>query len=30
MLLNHCVQATLGCAMLFVLAQVFGAADAER
>ncbi len=30
MLLNYCVQATPGCAMLFVLAQVSGAPDAER
>ena len=30
MRLNHCVQATPDCALLFVLAQVSGAPDAER
>jgi hypothetical protein len=27
---NNCVQATPGCALLFILAQVPGAPDAER
>jgi hypothetical protein len=27
---NNCVQATPGCALLFVVAQVSGAPDAER
>jgi len=27
---NHCVQATPGCALLFIVAQVSGAPDAER
>ena len=27
---NHCVQATPGCALLFILAQFSGAPDAER
>jgi hypothetical protein len=27
---NHCVQATPDCALLFIVAQVSGAPDAER
>ena len=27
---SNCVQATPGCALLFILAQVSGAPDAER
>jgi hypothetical protein len=27
---NNCVQATPGCALLFILAQVPGTPDAER
>jgi hypothetical protein len=27
---NNCVQATPGCALLFIVAQVSGAPDAER
>ena len=27
---NHCVQATPECALLFIVAQVSGAPDAER
>jgi hypothetical protein len=27
---NHCIQAAPGCALLFILAQVSGAPDAER
>ncbi len=30
MALNHCTQATMGCALLFILAQVPGAPDADR
>jgi len=27
---NHCEQATPGCALLFIVAQVSGAPDADR
>jgi hypothetical protein len=27
---NHCVQATPDCALLFIVAQVSGAPDADR
>ena len=30
MMPNHCVQATPDCALLFIVAQVSGAPDADR